>query len=409
MKAAESDHTGSHPTERSPDPHLSIHHVHVFVRDLDRSIGFFTEQLGFRKLFDHYTENVGRFVAVAPPHGNTILGLIAPQPGSAEFDLIGRSGHVVLVTDDITAVYTEWRSRGLLFDRDPQATDWKGIFSVFADPDGNSFALMSQDYVSRELESQRRALAERAESERRAMRDMEIAREFQTRLLPQSPPPLTTLEFAGRCLQASQVGGDYFDCFPLGGRSVGLLIGDISGKGIAAALLMANLQAVVRAQSFVAVEDPLRFVRSLNRHLFDNTVAGAYATLFFGEYNEESGQLRYVNCGHPPAMLIRADGHAEQLPATTTVLGLFAAIECSVGEAQLRAGDTLVLYTDGVTEGCDLDGVEFGTDRLISTLLRDRTLGAEALLEVIVRELQEFGGNEQQDDVTLVVAKRHHA
>lgn len=278
---------------------------------------------------------------------------------------------------------------------------------MFADPDGNSFSLMSQDDLSRRLEAERQAVAERAETERQAAREMEIAREFQARLFPQGPPPLRTIDFAGRCIQARQVGGDYFDCLPLGGDSFGLVIGDISGKGIAAALLMANLQAVVRGQSAMAAEDPLRFVRSANQRLFENTTPEAYATMFFAAYHEGSAELRYVNCGHPPALLIRSDDTVEELAATGTVLGLFAASECSTAETRFDGGDTLVLYTDGVTECSDADEVEFGTDRLIAIMRRSKSLSASALLEEIVNELLTFGGQQQQDDITLVIAKRH--
>jgi serine phosphatase RsbU (regulator of sigma subunit)/predicted enzyme related to lactoylglutathione lyase len=385
-------------------PHLSIHHIHVFVRDLDRSLRFMTEQLGFKLLFDHATEEAGRFLAVGPQDGTTILGLIAPAPDSAEYDLVGRSGHVVLVTDDVNAKYEEWAARGVPFAGPPRPTSWRGIVATFVDPDGNSFALMSQDDISRELELRRRAAAEREEGERRAMREMEIAREFQAELFPKTPPVSRTIDFAGRCVQARQIGGDYFDFLPLGKSWVGMVIADISGKGIAAAVLMANLQASVRSQAAVALEDPRHFLESVNRQLFQNTTPGAYATLFLGEYNDEGGQFRYVNCGHPPPLLLRANGDLEELPATSTVLGLFNGWECGIEETQLFAGDTLVLYTDGVTECFDADGVEFGTERLVDILRRGRNSAAE-LLDDIFDELRRFGGPDQQDDITLIVAR----
>jgi serine phosphatase RsbU (regulator of sigma subunit) len=379
--------------------------VDLFVRDQDRSLRFMTERLGFRLVLDTHTENVGRFVAVAPPDGTAILGLIAPQPGSPERDLVGRSGHVVLVTDDVAATYEEWSSRGVVFAHPPQATSWGGVFTTFADPDGNFFALMSQDGVSRELEARRRAEAQREEAERRAAREMEIAREVQARLFPQAPPASGTLEFAGRCLPARQVGGDYFDFLRLGRNRLALVLGDISGKGIAAALLMANLQASVRSQSAAALDDPRRFLEAVNRHLFDNTAPGAYATLFFGEYAEETGRLRYANCGHPPALLMRPDGGLEELKATSTVLGLFPDWECSMAETRIAAGATLVLYSDGVTEWLDGDGSEFGADRLAAVARRASGLGVSALLDEIVGALRDFGGEGQRDDVTLIVAR----
>ncbi|MGJ5820795.1 PP2C family protein-serine/threonine phosphatase [Paludibaculum fermentans] len=387
------------------DPHLSIHHVHLYVGDLDRSLHFFTQLLGLRLIFDYEAETVGRFIAVAPRDGTAILGLLTPRPGTPEHDLIGRSGHTVFVTDDIQAKYEEWIKRGVIFRSGPAETDWGGVFATLTDPDGNSFALMSHNELSRRLEDERRALADRAEEERRSLREMAIAREFQARLLPQELPALHSVDFAGRCIQARQIGGDYFDCLSLGGDAVGFVIGDISGKGIAAALVMANLQAVVRSQLALAVEDPPRFMQSVNGHLFDNTVPNAYATMFFGVYNEGSGRFRYVNCGHPPALLLRANGTVELLGATTTVVGLFAVSECPAAVTQLSPGDTLLLYTDGVTECFDPNGVEFGMERLMALLQGTRERSAAEILEEIVTAVSEFGGPEQQDDVTLIVAR----
>lgn len=208
--------------------------MHLFVSDLDRSLRFFTEQLGFNLLFDEVTENAGRFVAIAPPDGSAILGLSTAQPGSREYSYVGRSGNIVFVTDDIDAKYEEWRSRGVHFDQSPQTTGWRGTIANFTDPDGNPLVLMSQDEITRQLEIERMAAFERAEQERRAAREMEIAREFQSKLFPQTRSSLRTIDFAGRCIQARQVGGDYFDWLPLAERSFGLVIGDISGKGIGA-------------------------------------------------------------------------------------------------------------------------------------------------------------------------------
>jgi serine phosphatase RsbU (regulator of sigma subunit)/predicted enzyme related to lactoylglutathione lyase len=380
--------------------------VHLFVRDQDRTLRFLTEQLGFKLLFDADTENVGRFVAVAAPDGATFLGLIVPRPGSPEYELIGRSGHVVLATEDIAAQYEEWTCRGVVFAHAPRATNWGGAFTTFTDPDGNSFALMSQDGVSRQLEALRRAAAERAEAERRAAREMEIAREVQSRLLPQIPPPSRTLDLSGRCLQARQVGGDYFDFLRLGDDRLGIVVGDISGKGIAAALLMANLQASVRSQSAIAPDDPHRFLLSLNQHFVANSAPAAYASLFFAEWSEESGRLRYVNCGHPPPLVLRRDGRIDELKATSTVLGLFGDWECATAETTVAQGETLVIYTDGVTEWVDAQGAEFGSDRLGEEVRRGTTLGAAALLDRIIAALRELGGEGQRDDVTLLVAKR---
>jgi len=386
-------------------PHLHVHHVDLFVSDQDRSLRFMVDQLGFTVLVDSQTDETGRFVAVSPPDGQTVIGLVSERPGVPVADLVGRAS-VVFVTDDLEATYEEWQARGVLFAHPPQRTTWGGLVTSFADPDGNTLALMSHDSVSRELEAQRREIAEREEAERQAVREIQIAKEFQTRLLPQAAPAFAGIDCAGLCLQARQVGGDYYDFLPLGADGLGLVIGDISGKGIAAALLMANLQATLRTQSTAAPDDPKRVLSLVNAHLFTNTTASAYATLFFGKYRSD-GRLRYVNCGHPPALVVRADSSVEELSSTSTVLGLFGDWQCRMEATTIRPGDTLILYTDGVTECLDAVGNEFGTERLAGVVRRAAAgAGAQAVLDAIVEDLTSFAGEEQGDDVTLIVAKR---
>ena len=137
----------------------------------------------------------------------------------------------------------------------------------FEDPDGNAFGLEGFDEVKRSLESRRRTQAEKLEAERRATQELEIAKQVQARLFPQIRPQLKTVDYAGTCLQARQVGGDYFDFLNLGPQRLGLIIGDVSGKGIAAALLMANLQASLRSQLSMASDQPQALLRSVNRLL----------------------------------------------------------------------------------------------------------------------------------------------
>ena len=161
---------------------------------------------------------------------------------------------------------------------------------------------------------------------------------------------LTTRHF----IQARHVGGDYYDFLALGQQRLGLLIGDISGKGIAAALLMANLQANLRSQFALAREQPRLLLRSVNRLFYENTADSAYATFFFAEFDESAHRLQYANCGHLPALLLRHDGTLEKLHSTATVLGLFEHWDSPAAECQLHPGDTLALYTDGVTESCNV-------------------------------------------------------
>ena len=323
------------------DPYLRVLCVNVFVRDQDKSLHFYVDQLGFRLVLDESYESGGRWVGVAPPDGHTVLGLITPKRNSQEYKLIGRCKHAVLVTEDVVAKYDEWRQRGVRFHHPPQATLWGGIFTAFEDLDGNSFSLVGRDDFVREIEAERRAAADKLEAERRTAQELAIAKQVQARLFPQTLPRLETLEYAGLCMQAREVGGDYYDFLNLGKARLGLVIGDTSGKGIGAALLMANLQANLRSQSAIALEQPQRFLQSVNQLFCENTTESAYATLFFAEYDDPTRRLRYANCGHYSPLLLRCDDALERLESTGTVLGLFQKWDCSVEERQLFPGDIL--------------------------------------------------------------------
>jgi len=248
-------------------------------------------------------------------------------------------------------------------------------------------------------------MAERMEAERRAAREMEIAREVQARLFPQTMPTLRTLEYAGGCIQARQVGGDYYDFLDLGPGRVGIVLADISGKGISGALLMANLQANLRSQYAIALEDLPRLLRSVNRLFVENTPDNSFATLFFGDYNDATRCLRYANCGHNPPLLFRENGEVERLTATATVLGLFSDWECATAEVALHPGDTLVIYTDGITEAPDEAGEEFGEARLIEVICSQRHLSPRQLLASVHAAVQQLSAGTQADDLTLVIGR----
>src|SRR5215467_12594739 len=387
------------------DPYLRLLAVNIFVRDQEKSLRFYVDHLSFKLIVDDTYESVGRWIAVAPPDGQTVLALVAPKRGSDEYKLIGRSKHAVLVTEDVAGKFHEWGKRGVKFHHPPQTTLWGAIFTRFEDLDGNCFSLVSRDDFVREIEAKRRAAAEKLEAERRAAQELEIAKQVQARLFPQNLPPLNTLEYAGVCIQAREVGGDYYDFLHLGHDCLGFVIGDTSGKGIAAALLMANLQANLRSQSAIALDEPQRFLQSVNQLFYENTNESAYATLFFAEYDDRARRLRYANCGHLPPLLVRCDGAIEKLDSTGTVLGLFEQWDCSIAERRLFPGDTLVLYTDGITESFNPAGEEFGEQRLIGTLVRHQDLAPPAAITTIIEEVENFSSHQQHDDITLIVAK----
>jgi catechol 2,3-dioxygenase-like lactoylglutathione lyase family enzyme len=387
-------------------PYLRLHFVSVYVSDQERSLRFFVDQLGFSLVADAQFASGNRWIEVAPPDGTGILALVRPIPGLHRDRLVGNSGMITFLTEDVEAKYQEWSKRGVKFNSPPQTPAWGGTFCGFEDPDGNSFALAGFDHTTRELETRRRAYAERLEGERRAAQEREIAQQVQARLFPQRLPPAPGLDYAGVCIQARSVGGDYYDFLDLGSERLALVVGDIAGKGMAAALLMANLQAGLRSQCANAVDDPAKFLQSVNRLLFENTDANSYATLLFSEFDHRTGCLRYANCGHLPGLVLRNDGTLEQLDATCTVVGLFDDWRCSIAQSRLHPGDTLVLYTDGVTESFNSQEEDFGEQRLIDAIRSHCKLSAHALARALVDEVLHFSGREQYDDITLIVAKR---
>ena len=247
--------------------------------------------------------------------------------------------------------------------------------------------------------------AQKIESDRRAAQELEIAKQFQSRLFPQIHPEAKTLEYAGLCLPARQVGGDYYDFLDLGQHQLGLVIGDVSGKGIAAALLMANLQANLRSQSSLALDDPKRLLQSVNRLFFENTTDSSYASLFFAIYDDRSQRLRYANCGHLSGLILRADNAFQTLDSNGGLLGLFTEWDCAIAECTLHPGDVLALYTDGITEASDPNGKEFGEECLIERLRQHRDQPCQSALEAITSEIRGLNPTEQYDDITLILAK----
>jgi len=409
------------------DPYLRVHAVNIYVKDQERSLDFYLNTLGFRIAFDARVGSGERLLAVAPPDGTAVLTLIEAPPGAPQARLVGRATQVVFVTEDVPATYTEWRRRGVRFRSAPRlrrvvydrpdagssapAADeqdrpaWGGVFTRFEDPDRNSFALVSFDEVSRAVEAQRREAAEKQEAERRAAHELEIAMQVQARLFPQRLPPMRTLEYAGACVQTRRVGGDYYDFLDLGQDRLGLVIGDIAGKGMPAALLMANLQANLRSQCAIAVDQPERFLQTVNRLFFESTADNVYATFFYSEFDDRAGRLRYANCGHLPALVVRRDGGVERLQPTASVLGLFSSWECRTAELVLSAGDLLAIYTDGITEAVDVNDDEFGEDRLVEALHTHRDLPPDDLVAAIYDGVRRFSPQEQRDDMTVIVAR----
>jgi serine phosphatase RsbU (regulator of sigma subunit) len=405
-------------------PFLRLNFVTLWVRDQERSRRFFVEELSFETIVNVPNPEGGRWIIVAPTAAGWLTGtegggfpgiaLVVPRDGSGDHERIGQNSGFSFLTEDVRSVFEEWSRRGVRFPLPPMEPSWgsgRARYAVFEDVDGNSFSLIEIDEATRTLEAERGAQAAKLQAERQAAHDLAIAKQVQTRLFPQNQPPLRTLDYAGICHPARTVGGDYYDFLDLGQRRLGLVVADIAGKGIGAALLMANLQAALRSQCATAWEQPERLLRSVNQLLYANTAEGDYASLFFAAYDDDTRKLRYWNCGHPPALLLRGNGNShnedswERLSATCTVVGLFEKWDCAMEEREMAPGDALLLYTDGVTEAVNAEGEEFGEERLLEATRQHRELSLPELLAGVADQARRFSAQEQADDITLIVAK----
>jgi sigma-B regulation protein RsbU (phosphoserine phosphatase) len=234
--------------------------------------------------------------------------------------------------------------------------------------------------------------------------DIDLARHVQQRLFPHEPPVHDTIECFGQCVPAREVSGDYYDFLELGSGKLGLVIADVSGKGMAAALLMANLQASVRSQLELAHQGPRALLTRVNKLFHGSTLPEHYATLVFATYDDRSRRLTYVNCGHPPPVLVRAGGGVERLMPTATVLGLFPVWHCEEREVTLNSGDRLVLYSDGLTEAGIESEAEFGEERLVRLLQATPNDSAQRTVERVLDGVFHFA-RQQADDITVIAVR----
>ena len=258
---------------------------------------------------------------------------------------------------------------------------------------------------------------ERVEKER-LQRELEIAREVQEQLFPREAPRLQGMELTGLCLPARVVSGDYYDFLKFDAHSMGMALGDICGKGISAALLMANLQATLRSNVINLFGDAdapaerlqgegsvAQVVRLLNRQIYNFTASNKFATFFYGVYNDENSSLTYCNAGHNPPLYFQ-DGGVQRLETGGTVVGIFPDAEYQQATLHLRRGDLLLAYTDGIVESVNEYGEEFGEHRLIQILQQNRERSAQEIQKTIVDQVLDWAFEEERDDdMTLIVAK----
>lgn len=236
---------------------------------------------------------------------------------------------------------------------------------------------------------------------------LKLAHEIQSRLLPSAPPPVAGYDLAGTSLSAYDVGGDYYDYIPLSHDRLAVVVADVAGKGIPAALMMATFRALLRTH-LRADLDLLALVDAVNRSLVESVGLPAFVTCVCGILHLPTGRFAYANCGHNPPVIVRAAGGAEELASGGHFLGAFDDARPETGQADLAAGDTLLLFTDGVADASrNVDEEEFGVDRLAETVARARRQPAPVILDAVLDATRTYSGTSTyRDDFTLVVVKR---
>jgi sigma-B regulation protein RsbU (phosphoserine phosphatase) len=279
--------------------------------------------------------------------------------------------------------------------------------AIAAALDGLITRSAAQTTLAQEVARLTAAIGREMAQRERLNRELEIAREVQEHLFPQRLPPVPGLDYCGRCRPAREVGGDYYDFLELPDGKLGIAIGDVSGKGIGAALLMASLEASLRGQASVGHELP-ELMNRVNSLVYEASSANCYATLFYAEYDPRSRQLSYVNAGHNPPVILRKSAAAWQVFRLETggpVIGLLR--ECYQQESfPLEPGDLVVLFTDGVSESMNARDEDWGEDRLIEFAKTCHGPPALEAMNRILAAAEAFaGGASQHDDMTLVVLR----
>jgi sigma-B regulation protein RsbU (phosphoserine phosphatase) len=254
-------------------------------------------------------------------------------------------------------------------------------------------------------ESIRKEIAQRE----RLDRELEIARDVQQRLFPQKLPLVKGLDFAGYCRPAQGVGGDYYDFIHLATGSLGIAVGDVSGKGIAAALMMASLQASLRGQTIKPCDTLSEMIHHINGLVYEASAASRYATFFYAQFDPLTRKLRYVNAGHNPPMLRRKKGDNYEflrLEEGGTVIGLFPQSPYKEAEIELQSGDVLVAYTDGISEAMNHAQEEFDEERLMEAIRNCPEGSAATISSHILNHVDAFtAGADQNDDMTIVIVR----
>jgi phosphoserine phosphatase RsbU/P len=270
-------------------------------------------------------------------------------------------------------------------------------------------SLAAQTGLALEVARLTTAVGEEIAQRERLNRELEIAREVQERLFPQELPAVPGLDYRGRCRPAREVGGDYYDFLELPEGKLGVAIGDVSGKGIGAALMMAALEASLRGQATLAGGNLAELIGRVNRLVYEASSANRYATFFYAQYDPKSLQVTYVNAGHNPPLVLRKSGAEWQvmrLEVGGAVVGLLKSFPYQQGSFALQPSDLVLLFTDGVSEAMNPAYEEWGEERLIAAALSCDGLETAEVIARIMSAADAFAsGAPQHDDMTLVALR----
>jgi phosphoserine phosphatase RsbU/P len=237
--------------------------------------------------------------------------------------------------------------------------------------------------------------------------DWVAAFEVQQRFLQHSGPGIDSLDYSGQCRQIGEVGGDFYNFVTVPGNRLAVSIGDASGKGFAAALMISNVQSSLRTATLFAGSDLAMALRAVNRQVYGSSLASRYATLFYGVVDEATRTLHYVNAGHNPPMVIRPDGSIIWLTTGGAPVGLFPDSIYEEGSVQLGSGDLILAYTDGVVESLNPSHREWGTEGLRIAATESDAESADDMVEAIMRSMDQFSDAYQTDDATVALIRVH--
>lgn len=231
--------------------------------------------------------------------------------------------------------------------------------------------------------------------------------DVQQRFMQRPASAVATVDCSARCRQAHELGGDCYDFLPLAGSRLALAVGDASGKGLAAALMISNVQSSLRTAALFTGNDGAAMLAAVNRHVYATSLTDRYATLFYGVLDGTARTLRYVNAGHTPPIVMRRDGSIDWLEAGGAPVGMFPDWPYEEGAVQLNSGDLVLAYTDGVIEAESPFGEVWGVEGLRRAAAENRARCADDLVRAIFKSMDEFSHGRQTDDATVVVLRVH--